>query len=152
MDTAKPMDHLFSWMPSEKHNNARLDYLKRILINRGMPEDQADENARNILKGLWNYLTATGSAWQNVIKKVNHQKKSLNCLCDGHEFWKVDSSPDKLSDWMICNKCHNIYPIGVDRTCMTYSCMGKLEPLDKHEDEIRTNLYRTNYLSKQLFH
>ncbi len=151
MDTAKPMDHLFSWMPSEKHNNARLDYLKRILINRGMPEDQADENARNILKGLWNYLTATGSAWQNVIKKVNHQKKSIGIVyAIGHEFWKVDSSPDKLSDWMICNKCHNIYPIGVDRTCMTYSCMGKLEPLDKHEDEIRTNLYRTNYLSKQL--
>lgn len=151
MSDANPINHVFSWMPAERHNNARLDYLKRILIAREIPDREAAEIGRNLLVQLWDYLTRPGSAWTNVIKQVDHPQHKVGVVyAIGHEAWRVDSSPSTYTGWMICDKCRNIYPVGPDHTCMTYSCTGKLEPLENHQDQLLTNLYRQNYQSEQM--
>lgn len=151
MQQADPKKCIFSWMPSENHNNARLDYLKRVLLKRGVPERDVDNMGRELLSELWGYLTAVGSPWANVLAIVRHPQHAVGVVhAIKHEMWKVDSEPEVLSEWSICNKCRNIYPRGVNDVCMTYACSGTLEPLENHKEEITSNLYRQNYLSDQL--
>lgn len=149
--TADPIRHLYSWMPAPGHNNARLDYLKRVLTNTGFPEEKADEIGRELLDQIWGYLTGAGSPWASVLKQTQHAQRAVGIVyAIGHELWRVDSRPEQLDGWMICSKCRNIYPAGMDETCMTYSCDGKLEPLELHGDQVKSNLYRLTYCSEQL--
>jgi hypothetical protein len=151
MQQADPQKWIFSWMPSENHNNARLDYLKRLLLKRGVPERDVDRMGRELLTELWGSLTAVGSPWANVLPVVSHPQRAVGVVhAIKHEMFKVDSEPNLFSEWCICNKCRNIYPRGVDDICMTYACSGTLEPLEDHKEEIKSNLYRQNYLSDQL--
>ena len=142
---------IYSWMPSGRYSNARLDYLMRILDIKGVDQSKSREFARSILKELWEFLTEVGSPFAGPIKQVQHSTRTVGIVyAIGHEHWDIDSNPDDLNSWMICNKCKNIYKKGLGETCMTFSCSGKLESLEKYREEFKTNLYRTNYCSDQL--
>ncbi|PKO03868.1 MAG: hypothetical protein CVU43_00700 [Chloroflexi bacterium HGW-Chloroflexi-5] len=142
---------IFSWMPSERHSNARLDYLIRMMENRGIESSKSRDLSMSLLRDLWDYLTEIGSPWNGPLKQVQHHIHSAGIVyVIGNEFWAVNSDPDNLQDWVICNKCKNIYRKGIDDTCMTFSCSGKLEPLEKYKEDVNTNLYRNNYCSELL--
>lgn len=149
MQQADTHNHIFSWVPAERNNNARLDFLKRLLIAKGVPENEAVSRGRSLIAELWDYTTAVRSPWENVFSRQTLPRIGVVHAIN-HEMWRVDSDPDDLSQWRICNRCKNIYPAGVSDICMTYACSGKLETLEMHDEEIRSNLYRLNYLSTHL--
>lgn len=143
--------HIFSWMPTAGYNNARLDFIKRLMAKRGVPENHIDSSARQLLQEIGDYITVVNSPWQGVVASVAHTRHQVGIVYAlDHKMWKVDSNPASLDGWMVCDKCHNIYPRGVDDVCMTYFCTGKLEPLARHQDEVETNLYRMKYCADHL--
>ena len=144
-----PKRHIFSWMPAEKHGNARLDYLKRVLLAKGFDELEAEQIAKQTLQNIWNYLIDESNPWKEVF--VGEIVKGLGLVYRiSHEMWNIIPSLDTLDNWFVCNRCKNIYPASLHQTCVTYSCSGKLEPLADHREEIDTNIYRKNYLSEKL--
>jgi ATP-dependent helicase YprA (DUF1998 family) len=144
-----PKRHIFSWMPAERHSNARLDYLKRILFTKGLDESEAEQRAKQTLQDIWNYLIDPSSSWKEVF--MGETVKGLGLVYRiSHEMWNILPTADKFDHWYICNRCKNIYPTSLNQTCLTYSCPGKLEPLANHRKELDTNIYRQNYLSEKL--
>jgi ATP-dependent helicase YprA (DUF1998 family) len=148
---AEPKLGIFSWMPSENHSNARSDFLERVLQNKKIDKSLSREIIRSILKDMWDYLTYPASPWKEILKQVPHERHTVGIVYEiSHEAWKVDSEPEDLSKWKICNKCKNIYQSALGSTCMTYSCSGELKPLSDFQEEIKTNLYRNNYCHDEL--
>jgi len=152
MKTADSRLGIFSWMPSDGRSNARLDYLMRVMENKGFDRKLSRQYAITILENMWECLTNTESlSWIGPIKQVQHSIRTAGIVyAIGHEHWKIESNPADLRGWKICDKCKNIYKAGIDDTCMTFSCSGKFEMLEKYNNEIMTNLYRNNYCSEQL--
>jgi len=144
-----PKRHIFSWMPAEKHSNARLDYLTRILLARGLGELENEKAAKQTLLDLWNYLISASSPWKEVL--MGETVRNLGLVYRiSHEMWNIVPTLDTVSDWFICRRCKNVYPSSINQTCLTYSCSGKLEPLENHRQEIESNIYRQNYRSEKL--
>lgn len=148
-ECSDPKNGIFAWLPASGASNARFDYLKRVLVEKGIDETTAEQTARDTLKKLWDYLTNTSEAWKRIIPGSTVSRLGyVNQI--SHEYWKVIATADSFDGWMICNRCHNIYRAGVNAVCMTYACPGKLEPLSSHKDEMEDNLYRQNYLSDEM--
>lgn len=151
MENADPKLRVFSWMPTGNHKNSRLDYLIRVMQNKGISERDIQDKAKDSLAKMWGYLTSISSPWKGILKQVDHERHATGVVfAIDHKSWKIDSEPEKLSGWSICTKCKNIYQSSSDDTCMTYSCSGKLEPLQNHEETLINNLYRTTYTSGEL--
>jgi glutaredoxin-related protein len=146
---ANPGNGVFAWLPAVGHSNARMDYLKRILLRRGKNEEEAVNESLATLKSLWNYLTSVGSPWSKVLKGST-EKKFGYVHQIAHDQWRLIPTVDSCEDWMICNRCHNIYLESIDDVCMTYACEGKLEPLALHQEEMNINLYRQAYLANKM--
>lgn len=140
---------IFSWMPSENHFNARLDYLMRLLSAKGADEREVKPLAKELLKNIWEYLTSPNSAWKNTIIPISLHRVGLVYQVD-HKGWRLATTPIDLSGWMICERCKNTYPEGAGDICMTYFCPGHLEPLAKYKDEIEVNLFRNQYQEEKL--
>ncbi len=146
---ADPKAGVFSWMPSENHENTRSEYLKRLLISRGSSENEAKKVASALLKDIWDFIR--NSEWNQVLNRINHPNNRIGVVYSlSHEMWRVNLPPDNFDEWMICSHCKNIYPAGVGDTCLTYFCPGPLEPLAKYKTELEANLFRINYSKKQL--
>ena len=146
---ADPKAGVFSWMPSEGHENTRSEYLKRLLVSKGLTEFEAKKESRNILKDIWEFINS--SEWKIVLNSVNPNNNRLGVVHSlSHEMWRVKLPSDNFEEWMICSHCKNIYPAGVSNTCLTYFCPGPLEPLAKHKDELESNLFRINYSQNRL--
>jgi ATP-dependent helicase YprA (DUF1998 family) len=151
LEIADPKSGLYAWMPSEKYNNARLDYLKRILSLRGYKDPENDSFARQILRELWDYMMSSSSPWSSASQQITHPYRSVGIVyIIDHRTWRVKLPNENLDGWMICNRCKNIYPEGVDNVCMTYYCSGQMKPLNAYSKILETNLYRKNYLSNRL--
>jgi hypothetical protein len=150
MENSDSKNRIFSWIPSARQN-ARTDYLARVLQKKEISDFEIKEISRRLMNDMWDYLTTPGYNWSGILKQVNHERPASGIVYQiGFDNWRIDSNPETLDGWMICNKCKNIFTAGMDDTCMTYSCQGKLEPLDKHESEVKTNLYRNDYCSDLL--
>ena len=146
---ADPKAGVFSWMPSENHENTRSEYLKRLLISRGTSEYEAKKVSRDLLKDIWDFIK--NNEWNQVLNSTNHNNNRIGVVYSlSHEMWRVKLPSENFDEWMICSHCKNIYPAGVGETCLTYFCPGPLEPLAKHKDELEDNLFRINYSKKQL--
>jgi ATP-dependent helicase YprA (DUF1998 family) len=146
---ADPKAGVFSWMPSENHENTRSEYLKRLLISKGISEFEAKKVSRDLLKDIWDFIRT--SEWNQVLSSTNHNNNRIGVVYSlSHEMWRVKLPTENFDEWMICSHCENIYPAGVGETCLTYFCPGPLEPLAKHKDELESNLFRINYSKKQL--
>lgn len=146
---ADPKKGIFAWMSAKGASNARKDYLKRVLLRRGIDEVNAGQIAEETLLALWNYLTSTNNVWSKIIPGTTVPRLGfLNQIA--HNYWNVIASFDDYQGWMICDKCHNIYRAGVDNVCLTYACSGKLEPLSNHKGEMDDNLYRQAYLTGEM--
>ena len=146
---ANPQRGIFAWLPATGHSNARLDYLNRILIRRGVPEKDAKRLSLETLRELWKYITCTSSPWSKVIPG-NTVRNYGNLNQIAHHQWYLIPTTDGFNGWTMCNRCHNIYPESVDNVCLTYACEGELEPLSLHKEEMDNNLYRQSYLNNAL--
>ena len=150
-ETADPKKGVFSWNPAPNHSNARLDYLVRLLMRTGLEDKLAQSLASETLRKLWSYLTSTSSPWTTAFPGKTITNPPLGQVYQvSFQSWNVIPAFQKLDDWRICDRCKNIYPVGVSDVCMTYSCTGHLQPLDKYSQEIEANLYRRSYLYNEL--
>jgi hypothetical protein len=138
-------------MPSGGHDNARSDYLKRVLRENGVDERELNGKVREILKNCWDYLTDPTLEWHKIFNFVDHPYKSEGKVWQiSHRGWRVRLTNDDFSEWKICDRCMNIYPAGVGEACMTYFCQGHLHPLETELATLETNLYRQNYRDNSL--
>lgn len=150
-ENAKSKKHIFSWMPSQGRDNARSEYLKRVLRAKGLEERFVEAKSREILDQCWRYITDPSGPWYTVVKQMQHRYKAEGIVYQiSHEGWKVKLSGNDLDGWMICDRCKNIYSEGIGEVCMTYFCPGTLEPLVNHKEALETNLYRKNYIENRL--
>ncbi|MDD3947866.1 MAG: DEAD/DEAH box helicase [Anaerolineaceae bacterium] len=146
---ANPKAGVFSWMPSEGHENTRSEYLKRLLISRGLSDYEAKKASRDLLEDIWGFII--NSEWKMVLNTVNHNYAHIGVVHSlAHEMWKVTLPSENYNEWMICSHCRNVYPAGVGETCLTYFCPGPLEPLAKHKEVLESNLFRINYSKNKL--
>lgn len=147
-ENANSKKHIFSWMPSEGRDNARSDYLKRLLKEKGVEEKYINNLVRELLKDCWDFITDNSLPWRTMIKQGSHQYRAEGIVFQvAHETWRIKLTQDTFDDWMICDHCKNIYHGGVGHVCMTYFCPGRLVPLANHRAELESNLYRNNYLN-----
>jgi hypothetical protein len=150
-EKADTKDRIFSWLPTEKRHNARTDYLRRLMKNRGIEDRLIEDILRPTMSDLWDYLTSTDTPWKELLTTVSHERRGAGYVyAINHDRWKLSSHPDRFSDWVICSRCKNIYQSGLDHTCMTFGCEGSLEPLEIHQDVLESNLLRRRYLSDNL--
>ncbi|NMA12758.1 MAG: DEAD/DEAH box helicase [Chloroflexi bacterium] len=140
---------IFSWMPKPNNENSRSDYLKRLLISKGVSKKEAKQRSRELLKEIWEFILDTG--WMNLFNQVTHPNKRKGIVYTiDNKMWRVKLPNDKLDGWVICDHCKNIYPEGASEVCMTYACPGKLEPLSKHRSTLEQNVFRNAYLKNNL--
>ncbi len=145
---ANPKAGVFSWMPSEGYENSRSDYLKRLLISKGVDGSEAGQLTRELLEKIWKFIN--DSPWSQMLKTDHLNTKIGIVKTLNHEMWSVKLPSEQLGGWMICNHCKNIYSEGVSDVCMTYFCPGKLEPLSKYKEMLESNLFRNNYQMNKL--
>jgi ATP-dependent helicase YprA (DUF1998 family) len=141
---------IFSWLPAEGRGNARLDLIKRILIQKGVSDPQANRLAANILSQSWEYLTDNDVPWSKLL--VGKQEGNLGYLYRvSHENWRVvPTQSDHYEGWTICDKCLNIQPRTVTNICTIYGCQGHARPLEDFKELIENNIYRRNYLDERI--
>lgn len=140
---------IFSWMPKPRNENARSDYLKRLLISKGKTESEAKRLSKELLADIWEYILDT--EWNNLFNRVYHPHKGKGIVYTvANEMWRVNLSNDELDGWFICERCKNIYPEGVGDVCMTYACPGKLVPLSQYKSTLEQNVFRNAYLKNNL--
>ena len=136
---------IYSWMPSERFNNNRRDYLARLLAKKKgekKPSEESIEQASQLLSRLWRYLiSGTGGNWLE-----DETKERVGVLYRlRHKMWEVIPTFDDLSVWSICDTCQNLTAFDVNGVCPTYGCNGTLQPLAQQAHVIRDNLYRYQY-------
>ncbi len=136
---------VYSWLPSERYNNSRRDYLARLLARKKGEKTLSAETLRQsgqLLSSLWRYLLLeTGGGW--LESETKERVGTVYRL--RHNLWEVIPTFDDLSGWAICDTCQNLSAFTVSGVCPTYGCQGTLQPLVQHEHAIRDNLYRYQY-------
>lgn len=115
---------ILGWLPKEKNNNRRLDYIKKLYVEKGFNDIEAREKARNFLKqllmgklykGFWEkerYIIETPIAREGTVLKLNYKK------------WQV-FKPVKV---YVCEKCGSISTRNMRGICPTFRCEGHLIP------------------------
>ncbi len=136
---------VYSWMPSERYNNSRRDYLARLLAKKKgekTPSEETIQQAGQLLSLLWKYLLsdmggnwfeAETKEWVGTVYRLRH------------DLWEVIPTFDDLSPWWVCDTCQNLSAFAVNGVCPTYGCGGTLQPLAQREHVVRDNLYRYQY-------
>lgn len=136
---------VYSWLPSERYNNSRRDYLARLLAKKKgekTPSAETIQQAGQLLSALWKYLLSEmGGNWL----KAETKERVGTVYRLRHELWEVIPTLNDLSPWWVCDTCRNLSAFAVDGVCPTYGCRGTLQPLAQNEHIIRDNLYRYEY-------
>ncbi|MDL1944298.1 DUF1998 domain-containing protein, partial [Chloroflexi bacterium CFX2] len=140
---------VYSWLPTGSYNNARLDFVQRLLRQRNPSQngDRARETAMELLARLWEHLTGVKSPvydWWLKAETLPNNKGIAYLLA--HDVWEiVPTLGEDVSGWYICTRCRNLSAINVGGVCPTYGCKGRLEPLENHRAWIEDNIYRYQY-------
>ena len=86
-----PKKGVFGWQAATGYRNARLDFIIRMLMNRGYDEDQAEIEGREILITLWLYLSSTKSDLRFHLTRENDQKLGILYRIN-HTLWQIKPS------------------------------------------------------------
>jgi hypothetical protein len=132
---------ILGWLPREKSNNRRLDFIQKLYKAKGYSKEEAFEKARILLKELllgklykdfWvreEYIYETHLPREGTVLKLNYKK------------WQV-VKPRKL---FICNKCGSIVTTNLRGICPSFRCEGNLI---KYEDRLnRFSYFKKLYTS-----
>jgi ATP-dependent helicase YprA (DUF1998 family)/predicted transcriptional regulator len=136
---------VYSWLPAERYNNSRRDYLARLLAKKKgekTPSDTTIQQVNELLRSLWRDLTgqARGGWFESESKDQVGVVYRLR-----HDLWEVIPTLDDLSPWWVCDTCQNLSAFNVDGVCPTYGCRGELKPLAERKYVLEDNLYRYQY-------
>ena len=136
---------ILSWMP-QGFSNARLELVQKWLINpRGMDDQEAKEQARQMLPELWTYLTDSASPWHHHLVAETVGRDGVLLRLD-HRMWELEvtrSNPE--ASWHVCDRCQNLSHVNLDSICPVYGCGGRLQTIRPGLDVLQDNLYRDIY-------
>lgn len=127
------------WLPKIGINNARLDYLQRLL------GEENPEHSRELLGKVWeNFVVGTRSPFNQFFSRIQLTFVESGLVADPLMWQLVTpySNPDVT--WYVCDRCQNVTTLNIRGVCPTYRCPGTLQPIDlsKHKE---TNHYRVLY-------
>ncbi len=132
---------IYSFIPSPKRLNARLEYLKKLFMQISGRSDENDE-CRRLLGKIWNDISKSWTG--SIVHQFSNFRDGVLYQLD-YKYWKIIQE-DENNPWFICNKCGTIVPINVKGICPTFNCYGNLDPIDsQRRDEIVKNHYRHLY-------
>ncbi|RAZ67268.1 DEAD/DEAH box helicase [Planococcus maitriensis] len=118
-DATDNKGYVSAWIP--KRSNIRLDYLKKIAIQKGMDEEAANQAAREQLSKLWELINLP------VFYESFFKSKNGNNLLQ-QSIWRVRKNQPIFQ----CSDCKAITAYNVKNVCMTNGCAGSLKPVESN--------------------
>lgn len=107
---------IMGWLPTTQPNK-RIDYVRRLLIVMGADPTQA----REILRGIWTYLTTSSVDWL----VTGHVDGAGSASRINHEMYRWHLvTPDRPA--YRCSQCKRISAFSVRGVCTTMHCDGTL--------------------------
>lgn len=139
---------IYSWMPSERYSNARLDYLMRILERKGNYRKNNKEICLQLLNDLGLYIL-NNQEIANFFLHMEILPHEGSVFQINHKFWHIVPGNSIPNDWMICDKCSNITYGSIAGTCITFGCKGRLVPINQPKEILQNNIYWQKYQEQQ---
>jgi len=135
--------HILSWLPKPGYSNTRLDYLIRVA--KKCESDISYESCRDVLKGIWRFLSPAGSSiFSGYFIQQSVENEGVGILMDPKQWVVASPLIERDRQWYLCDRCQTLTLYNVRGVCPTYRCEGKLHPVDPNE--VRgENHYRTLY-------
>ncbi|HQK53894.1 MAG TPA: DEAD/DEAH box helicase [Sedimentibacter sp.] len=114
---------VLGWLPREKTSNSRLDYIKKLLVKRGMSLDEAKHKAQEILGRLMHEKIIKYFINESYIKETVVKNEGVLFQLN-HEMWNIAYKADRL---FRCSVCGTITNHNINGVCPTYRCEGELK-------------------------
>lgn len=133
-------------LPSEKTENKRSNFIKKILIKNGMSQEEAKSKSKEILKNILS-LFEEFLIKKSYIEKVNEGSFGIiNRL--NYKMWNMSiaSLEDNLS---ICSKCGKVTSNNIKNICPEFRCDGELMELN-HRQPSKYDYYRELYSDRRI--
>ncbi len=111
---------VLSWLPT-RGTNRRMDYLRKVLYRHGATVDE-----REILDGLWRWLTSQNSGWDKAFLSRNN-KRTGHTFAINHEWIQFIPAREEHRAY-VCDTCRQIAWRNVKSVCPTWQCEGSLFP------------------------
>ncbi|AUW94355.1 hypothetical protein BXT84_10735 [Sulfobacillus thermotolerans] len=119
---------ILPWLPEKTgYRNSRLDYVARIGIKLGWPEEAALEWARDLLNEAFTYFTDESQPWAHVNTVFSSGKTGMKVQAT-HLRWVL--RPLAMHEVFRCNTCGRITVHNLLGVCPAWKCAGTLEPAD----------------------
>lgn len=109
---------ILSWLPT-RGTNRRIDYVRKVLNRQGAAVD-----AREVLDGLWRWLTDRGSDWEKVLRPRTTGRSGTTFAIDSERV--VFALRRTEHPAYICTVCRQIAWRNVLNVCPTWQCDGSL--------------------------
>jgi len=123
---------ILSWEPPANGSNGRHDFLKRVLREVGLDEDEVRETAFSILGEIWRQIEHPNGPLAAVFERgltVNRQSNLCRLKLDMWQVKRVDEDDDVFR----CDVCGTVTSTDVLGVCPMYRCPGRLQPYSPHE-------------------
>ena len=128
---------VLSWMPM-RGLNGRLDLLQRVFARRQITLDP-----REVLDGIWQFLTAPAEAWTKTLVQVHGDRNGAVWRLAPERFEIVPGLPERIP--LRCDRCGQLWWVSVAEACPSFRCDGRLAPVGDPErliDNHYARLYR----------
>ncbi len=104
----------------------RVRFLRRLLVERGVPEGEAAALAEETLRAIWEALSEADERAPSTAERLLLPVKDARRL--NPRWWRlVPLSPDDLV--YCCDTCGRLSPLAVGGLCPQFRCRGRLHPV-----------------------
>lgn len=121
----RPDSGVVAWLPA-KGINRRLDYLGRLFGKRAV-----DSDPREVLRGIWKWMTSPRSPWRKVLKPTTLRGKGTGFAIDPEWIAMTPESDDHPC--YRCSVCRQRTWRFVSGICPSYMCIGELRPVQPEQ-------------------
>jgi ATP-dependent helicase YprA (DUF1998 family) len=113
---------VITWLPGSAMNR-RLEILTKALSAKGSPA-----NPKELLAGIWRYLTNGDGPWREVLVAHSDAKKGMLWQLSYKRFEFLPASQDHRP--FRCGTCHRVWWRTVAGICPTWKCPGVVHPVE----------------------
>ena len=129
--SSNPKKRVFAWQPAENRTNKRLDYLRRLLVRRGLTEEDAQVHAIRALKNLWNVVMSPNAPLGALFESGLTHFGESNLWRLKPNWWQVSLAKD--SDILRCETCGTVSAFAVENVCPLNNCKGEMQKYSNAE-------------------
>lgn len=121
---------IYAWEPA-RDSNKRLDYLMRILQQKGISKEQAFQEALNALREIWSAIIHPNGPLNKLFKHGESHRGENNLSCLSTNWWEAQLAGNE--DVMRCNTCGIVTAFSVNNVCPMSGCKGSVQPYPNEE-------------------